>query len=104
VVPAKFGLLGITVFLGAAVGYGSLLRTALRRNRRSGIALTLAGFGLWATVGLPLGFPIEDKGASLALVLLLALAFTEAAGPPLLGAAALDDIDAGAAEARRTSR
>jgi O-antigen ligase len=81
VMPAKFGLLGLLVFLGAAVAYGSTVRTAWRRNRRSGITLTLVGFGVTTIVGLPLGFPIEDKGASLALLLLLALAFAEEAAP-----------------------
>ena len=75
VMPAKFGLLGILVFIGAAVAYGSTVRTALRRDRRSVITLTLVGYGVWTIVGLPLGFPIEDKGASLALILLLALTF-----------------------------
>jgi hypothetical protein len=75
VMPAKFGLLGILVFIGAAVAYGSTVRTALRRHRRSVITLTLVGYGVWTIVGLPLGFPIEDKGASLALILLLALTF-----------------------------
>jgi hypothetical protein len=77
VMPAKFGLLGVFVFLGAALAYGATVRTALRRGRRSGIALTLVGYGVWSIVGLPLGFLIEDKGASLALMLLLALAFAE---------------------------
>jgi len=81
VMPAKFGLLGILVFLGAAVAYGSTVRTALRRDRRSVITMALVGYGVWTIVGLPLGFPIEDKGASLALVLLLALTFAEGAAP-----------------------
>lgn len=77
VMPAKFGLLGILVFLGAAVAYGSTVRTAWRRDRRSVITLALVGYGAWTIVGLPLGFPIEDKGTSLALMLLLALAFAD---------------------------
>ena len=79
VMPAKFGLLGILIFLGAAVAYGSTVRTAWRRDRRSGITLALVGYGAWSIVNLPLGFPIEDKGTSLALMLLLALAFAESA-------------------------
>lgn len=81
VMPAKYGLLGILVFLGAALAYGSSIRIALHRWPRSAITLTLVGYGVWTLVGLPLGFPIEDKGASLALMLLLALAFAESAAP-----------------------
>ena len=77
VMPAKFGILGILVFLGAALAYGSTVLTAARRDRRSPITLTLIAYGLWTIVGLPLGFVLEDKGASLALMLLLALAFVE---------------------------
>jgi len=81
VMPAKFGLLGILVFMGAAVAFGSIVRSALRRNRRSPITLTLIGYGVWTVVGLPLGFPIEDKGASLAIILLLALALVDRTAP-----------------------
>jgi len=81
VMPAKFGLLGILVFVGAAAAYASTLLTAMRRDRRSIIALTLAGYGVLTIVSLPLGFVIEDKGASLALMLLFALAFAESAVP-----------------------
>jgi O-antigen ligase len=75
VLPAKFGILGVLVFLGAAAAYVSTVVIALRKDRRSGITLTLFGYGVWTIVGLPLGFAVEDKGASLALMLLLALAF-----------------------------
>jgi hypothetical protein len=77
VMPAKFGLLGILVFLGAAAAYGSTMLSAVRGGRRSVMAMTLVGYGAWTVVGLPLGFPIEDKGASLALLLLLALTWTD---------------------------
>lgn len=80
VLPAKFGLLGVLVLSGAAVAYGFTVRTALRRDRRSVVALTLVGYGAWTVLSLPLGFPIEDKGASLALMLLLTLAFVEESG------------------------
>jgi hypothetical protein len=77
VLPAKFGVVGILVLSGAAVAYGLTVRTALRRDRQSVVTLTLVGYGAWTVVSLPLGFPVEDKGASLALMLLLALAFIE---------------------------
>lgn len=78
VIPAKFGLIGVLVFLGVAAAYGSSVKTALRRNPRSAITLTLVAFGIWVIIGLPLGFPVEDKGTSLALMLLLSLAFADA--------------------------
>ena len=77
VMPAKFGLLGIVVFLGFAGAYGATVRRAVQLDRRSEVTLTLVGFGVLTILGLPLGFLVEDKGASLALILLLALAFTE---------------------------
>lgn len=84
VMPAKFGLLGILVFLGPVLAYGSTVRASLRRDRRSAITLTLVGYGVWTLVSLGLGFPIEDKGVSLALILLLSLALAERAAhrPP----------------------
>lgn len=77
VLPAKFGLLGVLVFLAFAVAYGSVARTALRRDRGSATSLTLVGYGVVTVIGLPLGFAVEDKGASLALILLLALTLAE---------------------------
>jgi hypothetical protein len=82
VLPAKFGVLGIFVFLGAAVTYASTARTAMRKGRRSGITLTLVGYGAWTIVTIPLGFIVEDKGASLALMMLLALAFQDCESAP----------------------
>ena len=104
VMPAKFGLLGILVLLGAVVAYGFTVRTALRRDPRSGITLTLVGYGVLTMVGLPLGFPIEDKGASLALMLLLALAFAESAAHRPSGAASVDDLNPRAIEEPRPSQ
>jgi hypothetical protein len=85
--PAKFGLLGILVFLGVAAAFGSTVRTAIRRSGRSVITLTLVGYGIWVIMGLPLGFAVEDKGTSLAFILLLALTFAEMAltRPPVAG-------------------
>ena len=77
VMPAKFGLLGILVFLGFAGAYAVIARRAFQLDRGSVLTLALLGFGVVVIVGLPLGFLAEDKGASLALILLLALAFAE---------------------------
>ena len=103
VMPAKFGLVGVLAFLGAALAYGLTVRTALRRDRRSRITLTLVAYGVLTIVGLPLGFPIEDKGASLALMLLLALAFAESAAHRPPTAASLDEVHATVMEGRRPS-
>lgn len=74
VMPAKFGIVGVGVFVGFAVAYWRTVRIALSRDRRSPITLALIGYGVWAIATLPLGFLVEDKGASLGLILLLALA------------------------------
>ena len=76
VLPAKFGLLGVAVFLGFAAAYAVTTRRALQRERSTPVALTLVGYGVWAIASVPLGFLVEDKGASLALMLLLALTFS----------------------------
>jgi len=79
VMPAKFGILGVLVFLGLAGAFLWTARTALRRARQSAVTLTIVGYGALVVVSLPLGFPVEDKGMSLSLLLLLALAFAERA-------------------------
>jgi hypothetical protein len=104
VMPAKFGLLGILVFLGYGVAFASTIVTALRRNRRSEITLTLVGFGSVVFASLPLGFLVEDKGASLALMLLLALAFAESTAPLSIKPAPPDAVHAPVLEARRPNR
>ena len=86
VMPAKFGLLGILAFLGLGAAFLVTARTALRRARQSAVTLTLLSYGLWTVVSLPLGFPVEDKGTNLSLVLLLALAFADRAAGPREGA------------------
>ena len=91
VMPAKFGLLGIVVFLGVAVAYGATVRTAWQRDPRSRTTLALVGFGLLVIVGMPLGFLVEDKGASLALMLLLALVFSERAAPPSMDSGPVEE-------------
>lgn len=69
----KFGLVGL-VPLGLLLwAYVGLLRMLLGRVGRSASALTLVAYGGLAVIGLPLGFPIEDKGTSFALMLILAL-------------------------------
>lgn len=77
VMPAKFGVAGILVFVAFAVAYISIARQTLRHVGRTPVAMTVVAYAVTTIVGLPLGFPVEDKGASLALVLLLALALME---------------------------
>ena len=77
VMPAKFGVVGILVFAGFAVAYGATLLDAVRRAPRSPVTLAVVGYATTTLVGLPLGFAVEDKGASLALMLLLALAWSD---------------------------
>jgi O-antigen ligase len=79
VVAAKFGFAGIAVFIAFAISYWAILRTAVVRNRGAAVTLALIGYGVWLILSLPLGFLIEDKGASLGLILLLALAFDHVA-------------------------
>jgi hypothetical protein len=73
VMPAKFGIAGVAVFAGVTSAYVVTLRRMLRLRPRSAVTMALLGYGVTTFVGLPLGFPIEDKGAGLALILLLAL-------------------------------
>lgn len=81
VLAAKFGLLGVLVFIGVAIAYWTATRQALARLPESVATLALVGYGVWFIVTLPLGFVIEDKGASLALMLLLALVFAGRISP-----------------------
>lgn len=75
VMPAKFGIVGVAVFVAVGMAYWRIVRAAVARNRRSAVTLAVVGYGVWVVVTLPLGFFVEDKGASLALILLLALAY-----------------------------
>lgn len=82
---AKFGLVGL-IPLGLLVrAYVGLLRQLLRRVGRSALTLILVGYGVSTAIGLPLGFLIEDKGTSFALILILALSFGELNAAPLGG-------------------
>ncbi|MGZ6344115.1 MAG: O-antigen ligase family protein [Candidatus Limnocylindrales bacterium] len=76
---AKFGLLGLLALVPVVWAYLRTLLAAFRWTGRSAVALALLGYGVTILVGLPLGFAIEDKGTSLALILLLALAFGDVA-------------------------
>jgi O-antigen ligase len=73
--PAKFGLLGLAVVLFLVLEYGSFMKTAFRFNHPRPETLALAAFAALAVLDSLLTNPLEDKGCTLALVLLLALVF-----------------------------
>ena len=79
VLGAKFGLLGLLAFVPLVWAYGDTLRRLHPLSSQTVVGLALAGYAATAIVGVPLGFLIEDKGTSLGLILLLALAFVELA-------------------------
>jgi hypothetical protein len=77
-VLAKFGVLGLVL---VAVLGGAWLITIRRLKKGGGITqvsrLALVGFGVAVAILTPFGWQLEDKGTGLAVILLLALAFTE---------------------------
>jgi hypothetical protein len=73
VMPAKFGLAGIVVFAAFVYAFVVVCAASFRRHGQARLPLTLVGYGVVAALGLPLGFLVEDKGASMALMLLLAV-------------------------------
>ena len=75
--PAKFGIVGILVLLVIASAYWDILRRLRQRSRESVTFLTLVGYAGATAVAVPLGFVLEDKGTSFALIVVLALAFGE---------------------------
>ena len=87
VMPAKFGLLGVAVFIGFAVAFVTLLRRALIDIPGSKAALAFTEYGALIVLGLPLGFLVEDKGTSLGLMLLLAITITSLREPRANGEA-----------------
>jgi hypothetical protein len=85
VLPAKFGGIGVAVFAVIAYAFVSVAIAAFRRAGPSRVPLSLIGYGSVAAVGLPLGFLPEDKGASMALMILVALSLVETRKPPPTG-------------------
>lgn len=82
VVLAKFGIGGFVLLVGLVLAYGRFAIGLWRRAPWTVPALTAAMYGAVAVVWLPLGWPVEDKGWSLALIPLLA------AGYAIMGASA----------------
>ncbi|MBV8954872.1 MAG: O-antigen ligase family protein [Solirubrobacterales bacterium] len=73
--PAKFGLAGLLVAGFLVLSYASFLRSALRFNHPRPETLALAGYAGVALAGSLLMTPLEDKGLSFGLILVLALVF-----------------------------
>jgi hypothetical protein len=87
--PAKFGIAGLVVVGFLVLGYGSFLRSSFRVNHPRAETLALASYAALAVAGSVLTTPLEDKGLTLGLVLLLALALSTwdplASAPVALG-------------------
>ena len=81
VLPAKLGIVGVAWI--AALAFVWLM--FVRRLRRAGLTIPVLVMTGWAAVIAALawtGFSVEDKGFSFALMLILALGFTELGGTP----------------------
>jgi hypothetical protein len=73
--PAKFGVVGLAVILFLVLECGSFMKTAFRFDHPRPETLALAAFAALAVLDSFLTNPLEDKGFTLGLVLLLALVF-----------------------------
>jgi O-antigen ligase len=73
--PAKFGFVGLGVILFLMLEYGSFMKAAFRFDHPRPETLALAAFAALAVLDSFLANPLEDKGCTLGLVLLLALVF-----------------------------
>ena len=79
--PAKFGLLGLLVLAFVIVKYVSFART-IRRGRDPTVAqLALIAYLVFVAVISPLVMPLDDKGLSFGLILLVAMALQELNAP-----------------------
>jgi O-antigen ligase len=72
---AKFGLVGLVLLVFLIFEYGGFLRRALRFNHPRTETLALVAYVAMTVLNSFLTNPFEDKGWTLGLVLLLALAF-----------------------------
>ena len=80
--PAKFGIVGVVALAALTAAFASLLR---RGGRAGGISVpqaALLGLGALTVLNLPLGMPLEDKGFSFGLILLLALSLPKESAQP----------------------
>jgi O-antigen ligase len=78
--PAKFGIVGLGVLVFLVMCYASFFRSVFRLNHPSPETLALTAY---AAVGVAVSFltnPLEDKGWTMGLILLLALVLQAAPG------------------------
>jgi hypothetical protein len=73
--PAKFGIIGLAAVVLLVLNYFSFIRSAFRFNHPRTETLALAGYAALVVAGSLLGNPLEDKGFTFGLLLLLALVF-----------------------------
>jgi O-antigen ligase len=73
--PAKFGVVGLAILVFLIFEYGGFLRRALRFNHPRTETLALVAYIAMTTLNSFLTNPFEDKGWTLGLIVLLALAF-----------------------------
>jgi hypothetical protein len=78
--PAKFGLLGLLVLAFVIVKYVSFVRLIRRGRDPTVVQLALIGYLVFVAVISPLVMPLDDKGLSFGLILLVALALQELNG------------------------
>ena len=90
--PAKFGLAGLAVIVFLVLEYGSFMKAAFRFDHPRPETLALAAFAALAVLDSSLTNPLEDKGCTLGLVLLLALVFRTSRGQTRRGGAAAADV------------
>jgi hypothetical protein len=72
---AKFGILALLLLVTVAAAFWATIRYFVRKERWSWITQSIIAYAVLLVVMLPLGWPPEDKGMGLALILLLGAAF-----------------------------
>jgi hypothetical protein len=82
--PAKFGLLGLAAVLLLVGKYWSFTRILARRREPTVAQLALVGYLAVVASSAILNNPLEDKGLSFGLILVLALVLGEAKAEPSL--------------------
>ena len=76
IVLAKFGILGIVLVLAICVAYARFARQLWTTAPWTAVSTLSVAYGAVAVIWLPLGWPVEDKGFSLSLILILAAGFS----------------------------
>jgi O-antigen ligase len=78
--PAKYGVVGLAVVAFLVLSYGSFLKSAFRIRHPRPETLALAAYLGMTLVNALLANPLEDKGWTLGLILLLALVLRTSGG------------------------